>query len=116
MQSAFHDLLGQGIFNSDVKTCLIQREMTTLEFKTRSSCKPWLDGILKHSPELPMTPFAVAFDTATKTTLYRFLYPCFLWRLEKVLGIGAEKRLKSDLEIVGNHMNNVIEARKKSSI
>ncbi|KAK8683430.1 hypothetical protein V6N13_039491 [Hibiscus sabdariffa] len=36
MQSAFHDLLGQGIFNSDVETCLIQRETTTLEFKIRT--------------------------------------------------------------------------------
>ncbi|KAK4483094.1 hypothetical protein RD792_010271 [Penstemon davidsonii] len=35
-QVAFHDLLGQGIFNSDGETWLIQRKTAALEFTTRT--------------------------------------------------------------------------------
>ncbi|MQM00690.1 hypothetical protein Taro_033428 [Colocasia esculenta] len=35
-QSAFHDLLGQGIFNSDGETWLLQRKTAALEFTTRT--------------------------------------------------------------------------------
>ncbi|XP_020113703.1 cytochrome P450 86A1-like [Ananas comosus] len=35
-QSAFHDLLGQGIFNSDGDTWLLQRKTAALEFTTRT--------------------------------------------------------------------------------
>ncbi|KAI3947225.1 hypothetical protein MKX01_019878 [Papaver californicum] len=35
-QAAFHDLLGQGIFNSDGDTWLIQRKTAALEFTTRT--------------------------------------------------------------------------------
>ncbi|PIA32114.1 hypothetical protein AQUCO_04500011v1 [Aquilegia coerulea] len=35
-QEAFHDLLGQGIFNSDGDTWLIQRKTAALEFTTRT--------------------------------------------------------------------------------
>ncbi|KAL4283931.1 hypothetical protein GQ457_16G009660 [Hibiscus cannabinus] len=159
MQAAFHDLLGQGIFNSDGETWLIQRKTAALEFTTRTlrqAMARWVNRTIKDrlwcildkasnekksvdlqdlllrltfdnicgltfgkdpvtlSPELPANPFAVAFDTATEATLDRFLYPGFLWRTEKILGIGAEKRLKSSLEIVGNYMTDAIEARKKA--
>ncbi|CAO2840814.1 unnamed protein product [Amaranthus hypochondriacus] len=35
-QAAFHDLLGQGIFNSDGETWLLQRKTAALEFTTRT--------------------------------------------------------------------------------
>ncbi|XP_050369926.1 cytochrome P450 86A1-like [Argentina anserina] len=35
-QAAFHDLLGEGIFNSDGETWLIQRKTAALEFTTRT--------------------------------------------------------------------------------
>ncbi|XVF05365.1 hypothetical protein REPUB_Repub05bG0165800 [Reevesia pubescens] len=158
-QAAFHDLLGQGIFNSDGETWLIQRKTAALEFTTRTlrqAMARWVNRTIKNrlwcildkasddnksvdlqdlllrltfdnicgltfgkdpetlSPDLPENPFAIAFDTATETTLYRLLYPGFLWRLEKILGIGAEKRLKSSLQIVENYMNDAIEARKQA--
>ncbi|GLT48826.1 hypothetical protein SLA2020_224240 [Shorea laevis] len=66
------------------------------------------------SPELPENRFAIAFDTATEATLYRFLYPGFQWRLEKILEIGTEKNLKQSLEIVDNYMNDAVAARKEN--
>ncbi|XP_007016155.2 PREDICTED: cytochrome P450 86A1 [Theobroma cacao] len=158
-QAAFHDLLGQGIFNSDGETWLIQRKTAALEFTTRTlrqAMARWVNRTIKNrlwcildkasnekkwvdlqelllrltfdnicgltfgkdpetlSPDLPENPFAMAFDTATEATLYRLLYPGLLWRLEKILGIGAERRLKSSLQIVENYMNDAIEARKES--
>ncbi|XVF19907.1 hypothetical protein REPUB_Repub11eG0151800 [Reevesia pubescens] len=158
-QAAFHDILGQGIFNSDGETWLIQRKTAALEFTTRTlrqAMSRWVNMTIKNrlwcildkasnekesvdlqdlllrltfdnicgltfgkdpetlSPDLPENPFAIAFDTATEATLYRLLYPGFLWRLEKILGIGAEKRLKSSLQIVENYMNDAIEARKET--
>ncbi|KAJ4826215.1 hypothetical protein Tsubulata_005777 [Turnera subulata] len=158
-QTAFHDLLGQGIFNSDGETWLIQRKTAALEFTTRTlrqAMARWVNRTIKNrlwhilhkaatekvsvdlqdlllrltfdnicgltfgkdpetlSVELPENPFSIAFDTATEATLQRLLYPAVLWRVEKLLGIGAEKRLKKSLKIVGNYMEDAIAARKEN--
>lgn len=158
-QEAFHDLLGQGIFNSDGETWLIQRKTAALEFTTRTlrqAMARWVNRTIKNrlwiildkavkektavdlqdlllrltfdnicgltfgkdpetlSPGLPENPFSVAFDTATESTMYRFLYPGFVWKLGKNLGIGAEKKLKQSLEIVDNYMAEAVAARKQN--
>lgn len=49
-QTAFHDLLGQGIFNSDGDTWLIQRKTAALEFTTRTlrqAMARWVSGAIK---------------------------------------------------------------------
>nr|AFN53663.1 cytochrome P450 [Linum usitatissimum] len=157
-QAAFHDLLGQGIFNSDGDTWLIQRKTAALEFTTRTlrqAMARWVNRTIKNrlfiildnasksdtavdlqdlllrltfdnicgltfgkdpetlSPELPENPFAIAFDTATEATLQRFLYPG-LWRIEKLLGIRAEKRLVSSLRIVQNYMDEAVAVRQEA--
>lgn len=66
------------------------------------------------SPEMPENPFAIAFDTATEATLQRLLYPGLLWRIEKMLGIGSEKRLKKSLKVVENYMDDAVAARKEN--
>ena len=158
-QAAFHDLLGQGIFNSDGETWLIQRKTAALEFTTRTlrqAMARWVNQTIKNrlwnildkavtekhsvdlqelllrltfdnicgltfgkdpetlSPEMPENPFAIAFDTATEATLQRFLYPGILWRVQKLLGIGAERRLKKSLEVVEKYMDDAIAARKEN--
>jgi fatty acid omega-hydroxylase len=158
-QTAFHDLLGQGIFNSDGETWLIQRKTAALEFTTRTlrqAMARWVNQTIKNrlwnildkavtekhsvdlqelllrltfdnicgltfgkdpetlSPEMPENPFAIAFDTATEATLQRLLYPGILWRVEKLLGIGAERRLKKSLEVVETYMDDAIAARKEN--
>ncbi|KAJ6826742.1 putative cytochrome P450 86A1 [Iris pallida] len=163
-QSAFHDLLGQGIFNSDGDTWLLQRKTAALEFTTRTlrqAMARWANRSIKTrlwriladhcsdspagaaaavdlqdlllrltfdnicgltfgkdpetlSPDLPDNPFANAFDAATEATLQRFLYPSFLWRLKKAFGLGAEKSLKSSLEVVDRYMTDAITARKET--
>ncbi|XAR60714.1 Unspecific monooxygenase [Bertholletia excelsa] len=157
-QTAFHDLLGQGIFNSDGETWLIQRKTAALEFTTRTlrqAMNRWVNRTIKTrlwrilenaykenkpvdlqdlllrltfdnicgltfgkdpetlSPCLPENSFAIAFDSATEATLQRFLYPGFLWRLKKLLCVGAELRLKKSLEIVENYMTEALVARKE---
>ncbi|GAB4859975.1 hypothetical protein Ancab_011454 [Ancistrocladus abbreviatus] len=50
-QSAFHDLLGQGIFNSDGDTWLIQRKTAALEFTTRTlrqAMSRWVNRTIKN--------------------------------------------------------------------
>lgn len=49
-QTAFHDLLGQGIFNSDGDTWLIQRKTAALEFTTRTlrqAMSRWVNRTIK---------------------------------------------------------------------
>ncbi|MQL94857.1 hypothetical protein Taro_027521 [Colocasia esculenta] len=163
LQSAFHDLLGQGIFNSDGKTWLVQRKTAALEFTTRTlrqamarwanlsiKSRLWiilsraaeegashregrgvdlLDLLLRLtfdnicgltfgkdpetlSPELPENPFAAAFDAATEATLQRLLYPSFVWRLAKTLGIGTERKLKKSLEVIDAYMTEAVAERR----
>lgn len=66
------------------------------------------------SLDLPENPFATAFDSATEATLQRLLYPGFLWRLKKILGFGAEFRLKKSLNVVENYMSDALETRKET--
>ncbi|XVE59386.1 hypothetical protein DITRI_Ditri05aG0042600 [Diplodiscus trichospermus] len=50
-QAAFHDLLGQGIFNSDGETWLIQRKTAALEFTTRTlrhAMARWVNRTIKN--------------------------------------------------------------------
>ncbi|XP_057953172.1 cytochrome P450 86A1 [Malania oleifera] len=66
------------------------------------------------TPGLHDNPFCVAFDNATEATLQRLLYPGFLWRVKKAVGIGAEEKLKKNLEVVENYLNDAIAARKET--
>ncbi|EEF51207.1 cytochrome P450 86A22 [Ricinus communis] len=50
-QSVFHDLLGEGIFNSDGDTWLFQRKTAALEFTTRTlrqAMARWVNQAIKH--------------------------------------------------------------------
>ncbi|KAF5744525.1 cytochrome P450 86A1 [Tripterygium wilfordii] len=50
-QTAFHDLLGEGIFNSDGDTWLIQRKTAALEFTTRTlrqAMARWVNRTIKN--------------------------------------------------------------------
>lgn len=50
-QTAFHDLLGQGIFNSDGETWLLQRKTAALEFTTRTlrqAMDRWVNRTIKN--------------------------------------------------------------------
>ncbi|CAO1944376.1 unnamed protein product [Urochloa humidicola] len=156
-QAAFHDLLGQGIFNSDGETWVLQRKTAALEFTTRTlrqAMARWANRIIKYrlwgiladhcdaaasvdlqdlllrltfdnicgltfgkdpetlSPGLQENPFANAFDSATEATLQRFLFPSFLWRVKKALGVGSERSLRESLAIVDRYMTEAIAARK----
>ena len=156
-QAAFHDLLGQGIFNSDGETWLLQRKTAALEFTTRTlrqAMARWANRSIKYrlwsiladhceaaasvdlqdlllrltfdnicgltfgkdpetlSPGLQENPFANAFDSATEATLQRFLFPSFLWRVKKALGVGSERSLRESLATVDQYMTEAIAARK----
>ena len=64
------------------------------------------------SPRLQENPFANAFDSATEATLQRFLFPSFLWRVKKALGVGSERSLRESLATVDQYMTEAIAARK----
>ncbi|KAL5983278.1 hypothetical protein ACLOJK_017362 [Asimina triloba] len=158
-QAAFHDLLGQGIFNSDGHTWLLQRKTAALEFTTRTlrqAMERWVNRTIKlrlwpiltaaaHmntpvdlqdlllrltfdnicgltfgkdpetlSPGLPDNRFAAAFDSATESTLQRFIYPEFLWKLKKLLGLGSEATLRSSIAVVDSYMTDAVNARKEA--
>ncbi|KAK7275977.1 hypothetical protein RIF29_17105 [Crotalaria pallida] len=158
-QAAFDDLFGEGIFNNDGETWLMQRKTAALEFTTRTlryAMARWVNRSIKSrlwcildkavkddesvdlqdlllrltfdnicgltfgkdpetlAPGLPENPFSRAFDTATEATMHRFLYPSVVWRFQKLLCIGSEKRLKESLQAVEFYMNNVLADRKKS--
>ncbi|KAL9228684.1 hypothetical protein vseg_004237 [Gypsophila vaccaria] len=158
-QAAFHDLLGQGIFNSDGETWVLQRKTAALEFTTRTlrqAMNRWVNQTIRTrlwrimekaamekkpvdlqdlllrltfdnicgltfgkdpqtlSLDLPNNPFANAFDSATEATLQRFLFPGFIWRLERIFQIGMEKKLQKSLEVVDNYMSGALNSRKQN--
>jgi len=46
--------------------------------------------------------------------MIRLLYPGIIWRFEKLLGIGKEKKIHQSLKIVETYMNDAVSAREKS--
>ncbi|KAM3242666.1 hypothetical protein ACQJBY_054965 [Aegilops geniculata] len=61
---------------------------------------------------LPENEFASAFDRATEATLNRFIFPEFLWRCKKWLGLGMETTLTSSMAHVDQYLAAVIKKRK----
>uniref|UniRef100_A0ACD5YXC2 Uncharacterized protein n=1 Tax=Avena sativa TaxID=4498 RepID=A0ACD5YXC2_AVESA len=61
---------------------------------------------------LPENEFASAFDRATEATLNRFIFPEFLWRCKKSLGLGMETTLTRSMAHVDQYFVAVIKTRK----
>ncbi|KAF0891255.1 hypothetical protein E2562_009433 [Oryza meyeriana var. granulata] len=61
---------------------------------------------------LPENDFASAFDRATEATLNRFIFPEFVWRFKKWLGLGMEITLARSVQHVDRYLSAVIKARK----
>ncbi|KAI4338675.1 hypothetical protein MLD38_023703 [Melastoma candidum] len=112
-QVAFHDLLGDGIFNSDGDRWVFQRRTAALEFTTRR----WLGGSAVRSntdpcPGLPENAFTTSFDRATEATLQRFILPEFIWKVRKLLGLGMEVSLTRSLAHFDGYLSEIINTRK----
>ncbi|EFJ10273.1 hypothetical protein SELMODRAFT_128482 [Selaginella moellendorffii] len=61
---------------------------------------------------LPRVPFARAFDVATTLTLLRFTVPEFSWKLDRLLGIRRERKLRECLKTIEAFAADVIAKRK----
>ncbi|XP_031282423.1 cytochrome P450 86B1-like [Pistacia vera] len=64
------------------------------------------------SLDLPEVPFAKAFEEATEFSLFRFLFPPFVWKPMKLFGLGYERRLKEAIEIVRNFAQKIVTERR----
>lgn len=62
--------------------------------------------------ELPVIPFAKAFEEATELTLFRFIVPPFVWRIMKALNVGTEKKLRSAIEQVHEFVDKTVSERR----
>ncbi|XP_023632957.1 cytochrome P450 86B1-like [Capsella rubella] len=58
--------------------------------------------------DLPLVPFAQAFEEATESTLFRFMIPPFIWKSLKFLDIGYEKGLRKAVEVVHEFVNKIV--------
>ncbi|KAG4959316.1 hypothetical protein AAZX31_13G103200 [Glycine max] len=65
-------------------------------------------------PSLPLTPFATAFDDATRISSERFnaAFPLF-WKIKSLLNLGSEKRLKEAISEVRGLARRIIVEKKK---
>ncbi|KAM0940286.1 putative alkane 1-monooxygenase [Dioscorea sansibarensis] len=62
--------------------------------------------------DLPVVPFAKAFEQATELTLFRFTVPPFVWKSMKVLDVGSEKKLKAMIRIVHEFAEKTVADRR----
>lgn len=65
--------------------------------------------------DFPQVPFAKSFEEATEFTLFRFLFPPFIWKPMKFFGIGYEKRLKKAILIVHDFAEKMVKDRKEKA-
>ncbi|TMW62725.1 hypothetical protein Poli38472_005343 [Pythium oligandrum] len=53
-------------------------------------------------------PFQSAFDSIQRTIVLHFILPGFVWKLQALLGIGAEGRFKKDLKVIDDTVLDII--------
>ncbi|MCO5596279.1 hypothetical protein L7F22_050340 [Adiantum nelumboides] len=63
------------------------------------------------SASMPIVPFAKAFDSATGIVAKRFFNP--LWKLQRLLNIGAEAKLKEDVLLLNQFTSTLIRKRRE---
>ncbi|MCO5594019.1 hypothetical protein L7F22_048038 [Adiantum nelumboides] len=62
------------------------------------------------SPSLPDAPFGRAFDNVNDVIITRIINP--IWKMQRVLNIGNERRVKENIKLLNNFTWNVIQRRK----
>ncbi|XP_058735145.1 cytochrome P450 86B1-like [Vicia villosa] len=65
------------------------------------------------SQNLPVIPFARAFEDATEATMFRFVTPTCVWKFMRLFNLGTERKLKRSIKGVDEFAMNVIRTRKK---
>ncbi|TMW67074.1 hypothetical protein Poli38472_012190 [Pythium oligandrum] len=53
-------------------------------------------------------PLQRAFDSAQRMIILRYQHPPFVWKLQKVLGIGAEAQLMEDVKVIDDTVLGII--------
>ncbi|MED6148875.1 hypothetical protein PIB30_057135 [Stylosanthes scabra] len=65
-------------------------------------------------PSLPVSPFAVAFDTASKLSAERAMTASpMIWKIKRLLNIGSEKKLKQAISTINNLAEDLINKRRQ---
>ncbi|CAN8312130.1 unnamed protein product [Cochlearia groenlandica] len=58
--------------------------------------------------DLPLVPFAQAFEEATESTLFRFMIPPFVWKPMRFFDIGYEKGLRKAVGVVHEFVDKMV--------
>ncbi|KAM4086773.1 hypothetical protein ACJW30_10G127400 [Castanea mollissima] len=122
-QAVFHDLLGDGIFNSDGDTWLFQRKTAALEFTTRTlrqAMARWVSRAIKlrfcpilETAQLEGKPVDFQ-DLLLRLTFDNICGLTFVvWKLKKTLGLGMETSLTKSLRHIDKYLTDIIETRKQ---
>ncbi|KAF8048120.1 hypothetical protein N665_2668s0003 [Sinapis alba] len=65
------------------------------------------------SIEMPEVEFAEAAETSEEAIYYRHFKPVILWRLQNLLGIGLERKMRSSLATVNRMFAKIISSRRR---
>ncbi|KAG7658509.1 Cytochrome P450 [Arabidopsis suecica] len=65
------------------------------------------------SVEMPKVEFGDAVDGVSDGVFYRHVKPVFLWRLQYLIGVGVEKRLKRGLAVFDQLLEKIITAKRE---
>ncbi|KAF5736280.1 Cytochrome P450 [Tripterygium wilfordii] len=64
------------------------------------------------SIELPKVPFSMTMDTAEEAIFYRHVVPESIWKLQRLVGIGEEKRLTQAWKTLDDIIAEIISMKK----
>ncbi|EOA34778.1 hypothetical protein CARUB_v10022359mg [Capsella rubella] len=65
------------------------------------------------SIEMPEVEFAEAVDISEEAIFYRHLKPVILWKLQKWIGVGLEKKLRDSMVAVDEMLAKIISSRRE---
>ncbi|KAK9130050.1 hypothetical protein Sjap_010537 [Stephania japonica] len=151
------DVLGDGIFNSDMELWRSQRKIghalinhpsfhrfleKAIQEKVKNGLVPVLEHLMKQGPvdlqdvfkrftfdttqiflagvdpaclaiEMPKVPVAEAFDDVLQIIFYRLVSPQFVWKLQRLIGAGIEKRLSEARDTLDHFIENCISKKRE---
>lgn len=67
------------------------------------------------SPDLPGVPFAEAMDDAEESIFMRHVLPERVWKLQRWIGVGSERKLMRARNILDGVIGNLIASKRKES-
>ncbi|CAK7354848.1 unnamed protein product [Dovyalis caffra] len=111
IQSMIKDNKFQVFLERSLREKIVKGLIPVLEHVSRQEIE--LDMQDSLSVDLPEIAYKTAFDDVEEAVFYRHIVPQSIWKLQKWLNVGEEKKLSLAMDIIDNFLEQCISSKKE---